>query len=376
MMIPPLDLTRQYKTIEAEVSAAVLDVLASGRYINGSRVDSFAQQFGAYVGIPETVVCNSGTDALYLALRALKIGPGDEVITSPFTFIATAETISAVGATPVFVDITLDTFNLDVDQIEAAITPNTKAVMPVHLFGKPVNMDRVMAIAKAHRLPVIEDCAQATGATWGDSRVGSIGDFGCFSFFPSKNLGACGDGGALTAHDPEMATSAQVIAEHGSRVKYYHEAVGINSRLDAVQAAILQVKLRYLEQWNQARATVAQRYEDLLAPIDEIRTPQPIEGGTCVWNQYTLLIQSAKDEGYRDRIRDALKDQGVLSMVYYPLPLHQQPIYESLDQKAGSLPRAEQASQQVLSLPMFPELQLEQQEQVVYALKNALASTH
>ena len=374
MMIPPLDLTRQYQTIEAEVSAAVLDVLSSGRYINGPIVDTFAQQFGQYVGAPETVVCNSGTDALYLALRALKIGPGDEVITSPFTFIATAETISAVGATPVFVDITLDSFNLDADQLDRAITPNTKAIMPVHLFGRPVNMAQVMAIAKAHNLPVIEDCAQATGAKWGNQRVGSIGDFGCFSFFPSKNLGACGDGGALTAQDTDMAKAAQIVAEHGSRVKYYHEAVGINSRLDAVQAAILQVKLKHLDAWNEGRTAAAQRYEALLAPIDEVQTPQPIEGGTCVWNQYTLLIKGANGDR-RDRIREAMREQGVLSMVYYPLPLHRQPIYESLGLAAGTLPKAEQAAEQVLSLPMFPEIQPEQQEQVVYALKTALDQT-
>ena len=370
-MIPPLDLTRQYKTIEAEVSAAVLDVLSSGRYINGPVVDNFAQAFVDYVGSPEIVACNSGTDALYLALRALDIGPGDEVITSPFTFIATTETISAVGAKPVFVDITLDSFNIDVDQIEAAITPNTKAIMPVHLFGRPVNMDSVMAVAKAHNLPVIEDCAQATGAKWGDQRVGSIGDFGCFSFFPSKNLGACGDGGALTAKDPAQAKAAQIVAEHGSRVKYYHEAIGINSRLDAVQAAILQVKLKHLEDWNQSRAAVAQRYEALLAPVDDVQTPQPIDGGTCVWNQYTLLLKGV-DGDRRDRIREAMREQGVLSMVYYPLPLHRQPIYESLELPVGSLPKAEQAAQQVLSLPMFPELQPDQQEQVVYALKTAL----
>lgn len=372
MMIPPLDLTRQYQTIEAEVSAAVLDVLSSGRYINGPLVDDFARSFGEYVGSPETVVCNSGTDALYLALRALNIGPGDEVITSPFTFIATTETISAVGATPVFVDITLDSFNLDVDQLEAAITPNTKALMPVHLFGRPVNMDKVMAVAQAHGLPVIEDCAQATGAKWGDQRVGSIGDFGCFSFFPSKNLGACGDGGALTAKDAAQAKAAQIVAEHGSRVKYYHEAVGINSRLDAVQAAILQVKLKHLDEWNQGRTAVAQRYETLLAPLEEVQTPQPIAGGTCVWNQYTILIKGANGDK-RDSIRESMREQGVLSMVYYPLPLHRQPIYESLGLADGSLPKAEQASAQVLSLPMFPEIQPEQQEQVIYTLKSALS---
>jgi dTDP-4-amino-4,6-dideoxygalactose transaminase len=370
--IPPLDLTQQYTTIEAEVSAAVLEVLASGRYINGPLVDEFAEQFGHYVGTSDCVVCNSGTDALYLALRTLGIGPGDEVITSPFTFIATAEMISAVGATPVFVDIDLDTFNIDVDQIAAAITDKTKALMPVHLFGHPVNMDRLMAVAQAHNLPVIEDCAQATGAQWQGQQVGSIGQIGCFSFFPTKNLGGCGDGGALTTHNPEIAATARIIREHGSRERYYHEAIGINSRLDAVQAAILQVKLRYLDTWNQGRAAVAERYHRLLSPLEEIGTPQVTPGGTSVWNQYTIVIHTATEGAYRDRIRQCMVEQGVMSMIYYPLSLHQQPVYQNLGYAPGSFPKAEQASRQVLSLPMFPELTPEQQAQVVYALKDAL----
>ncbi|NEP16335.1 MAG: DegT/DnrJ/EryC1/StrS family aminotransferase [Leptolyngbya sp. SIO4C1] len=369
--IPPLDLTQQYATIEAEVGTAVLDVLASGRYINGPQVEEFVQAFKAYVGSPECVACNSGTDALYLALRALEIGPGDEVITSPFTFIATAETISAVGATPVFVDIDPNTFNLDLDQIETAITERTKALMPVHLFGCPVDMTRLMAVAVAHRLPVIEDCAQATGATWQGQRVGSMGDFGCFSFFPSKNLGGCGDGGALTVRLPELAEAARIVREHGSRVKYYHESVGINSRLDTVQAAILQIKLRYLDRWNQGRTTVAERYHQLLAPIDEVICPSAPAGSTHVWNQYTLRLHQATGEE-RDRVRAALQAQGILTMVYYPLPLHHQPVYAELGYGPGSFPQAEQASQQVLSLPMFPELTPEQQERVVYGLKAAI----
>lgn len=372
--IPPLDLTQQYATIEADVSAAVLGVLSSGRYINGPLVDTFAKEFGAYVGLPNCVVCNSGTDALYLALRALKIGPGDEVITSPFTFIATAEVISAVGATPVFVDIDLATFNIDVDKIEAAITNKTKAIMPVHLFGQPVNMDRVMAISAAHNIPVIEDCAQATGAMWNGKRVGSIGHFGCFSFFPSKNLGGCGDGGALTAQDADQAQAAKIVREHGSRVKYYHEAVGINSRLDAVQAAILQVKLPHLDTWNQGRTAVAERYQQLLSGLAGIQPPQAIKGGSSVWNQYTILIDAAAEKGgeYRDRIRELMLEEGVMSMVYYPLSLHQQPVYKDLGYADGSFPKSEQASKQVLSLPMFPELTVDQQEKVVDALKTAL----
>jgi dTDP-4-amino-4,6-dideoxygalactose transaminase len=373
--IPPLDLTQQYASIEAEVSTAVLNVLASGQYINGPQVDEFAQQFCHYVDTQACVVCNSGTDALYLALRALKIGSGDEVITSPFTFIATAEAISAVGATPVFVDINSYTFNIDVNQIAAAITDRTRAIMPVHLFGQAAEMGPIMALAAAHRLSVIEDCAQATGARWQGRPVGSIGQIGCFSFFPSKNLGGCGDGGALTTGDLSLAEMARIIREHGSRVKYYHEAVGINSRLDALQAAILQVKLRYLEVWNQRRVAVAERYHQLLSPLQGIRVPQVAPDCTSVWNQYTISIEAATERpDYRDLIRQRLQAQGVMSMVYYPLPLHRQPVFQHLGYGPGSFPQAEHAANQVLSLPMFPELTADQQTQVVYALKDALAA--
>jgi dTDP-4-amino-4,6-dideoxygalactose transaminase len=371
--IPPIDLTQQFQTIQEEVGAAVMQVLASGQYINGPVVEGFAKAFGEYVGSTECVVCNSGTDALYLALRALNIGPGDEVITSPFTFIATAEMISAAGATPVFVDIDLDSFNLDVEKLEQAITEKTRAIMPVHLFGQPVNMAAVMAIAERHQIAVIEDCAQSTGAKWGDQQVGNIGHVGAFSFFPTKNLGGCGDGGALTTNDPAIAESARILREHGSRVRYYHESIGINSRLDALQAVILQIKLRYLDEWNARRAAVAQEYERLLGPIPGIITPQPTAGGTPVWNQYTIRLEAAEADGaVRDRIRQHMQSQGVLPMVYYPLPLHQQPVYAHLGYGPGSLPVAEQAARQVLSLPMFPELSLDQQAKVVYSLKEAL----
>ena len=370
--VPPLDLTRQYSTIETDISTAVLQVLASGQYINGPVVSSFAEEFGDYVGSSECVVCNSGTDALYLALRALNIGEGDEVITSPFTFIATAEAISAVGAKPVFIDIERDTFNLNPALIEAAITPRTKAIMPVHIFGKPVDMEAVMAIANAHHLPVIEDCAQATGAEWNNQKVGSIGRVGCFSFFPTKNLGGCGDGGALTTNDPEIAAAAKLIRDHGSKVRYHHEAIGINSRLDAVQAAILKIKLQHLETWNQQRQAVAERYRQLLEPVSEVVAPEAIANGRTVWNQYSILLKGFTGEK-RDRLRTAMKAQGVSTMVYYPLPLHRQPVYEHLGYQPGALPVTDTAAAEVLALPMFPELSEQQQTQVVHALKDGLS---
>jgi dTDP-4-amino-4,6-dideoxygalactose transaminase len=373
--IPPLDLKRQYQAIGADVSAAVLAVLASGAYIGGPIVLDFERQFADYIGTTDCVGCNSGTDALYLALRAMKIGAGDEVITTPFTFIATAETISAVGAKPVFVDIDLATFNLDLSQLAAAITPRTRAIMPVHLFGNPLDMTELMSIAQQHNLIVIEDCAQATGAKWHDRPVGSIGHFGCFSFFPTKNLGGCGDGGAITLNDPQLADDLRMFREHGSRQRYYHEAIGINSRLDAIQAAILQVKLQHLDRWNQQRAAVATRYQELLANIPNIITPQSTPGGESAWNQYTIrtIAPSGVDAAaYRDRVKTNLLQAGVISMIYYPLPLHLQAVYRDLGYPAGSFPNTELVSHQVLSLPMFPELTLEEQQRVVYALKDAL----
>lgn len=373
--IPPIDLKRQYKTIGEQVSAAVQDVLTSGCYIGGSTVENFEQQFAAYTGTLECVACNSGTDALYLALRALQIGPGDEVITTPFTFFATAEVITAVGAKPVFVDIDAQTFNLDVDRIAAAITDKTKAIMPVHLFGQPVNMSAIMELAQAHALAVIEDCAQATGAEWAGQKVGSIGHIGCFSFYPTKNLGACGDGGAVTTNDPAIAASIRMLRDHGtSRNRYHHEAIGMNSRLDAIQAAILQIKLGYLDRWNEARRGVAASYHELLEPVPGIVIPQEIAGGRAVWNQYTIrLTQDSGSDRDRDEVRSQLRSLGIISMVYYPLPLHLQPVYKDLGYQPGQLPVSEQACNEVLSLPMFPELAFEEQQQVVYGLKDCLS---
>ncbi|WP_295617144.1 DegT/DnrJ/EryC1/StrS aminotransferase family protein [Chamaesiphon sp. GL140_3_metabinner_50] len=377
--IPPLDLKRQYQAIGADVSAAVLEVLASGAYIGGSVVRDFEQQFASYVGTTECVGCNSGTDALYLALRAMKIGAGDEVITTPFTFIATAETISEAGAKPVFVDIDLATFNLDLSQLAAAITPRTRAIMPVHLFGNPLDLTKLMSIATQHNLIVIEDCAQATGAKWNGKQVGSIGHFGCFSFFPTKNLGACGDGGAITVNDPALAADLRMYREHGSRQRYYHEAIGVNSRLDAIQAAVLQVKLQHLDRWNQQRAKVAAIYQELLANVPNIITPQATPGGESAWNQYTIrLVAPAGIDAaaYRDRVRASLLEVGVISMIYYPLPLHLQEVYRDLHLPIGSFPNTELVSHQVLSIPMFPEITFDEQQRVVYALKDAIAAHH
>ncbi|MBD2163479.1 DegT/DnrJ/EryC1/StrS aminotransferase family protein [Calothrix membranacea FACHB-236] len=373
--VPAFDIKQQYSSIEAEVSAAVLEVLASGRYIGGPIVEGFEKQFAAYHGVTECVACNSGTDALFLALRALNIGAGDEVITTTFTFIATAEVISAVGAKPVFVDID-DTFNFDLQQVAAAITPKTKAIIPVHLFGQPVDMTALMAIAQSHNLAVIEDCAQATGASWGGQKVGSIGHIGCFSFYPTKNLGGCGDGGAITTNDPAIASQLRVLREHGSKVRYLHEEIGVNSRLDAIQAVILGIKLPHLDNWNERRRAIAAYYHEFLSQVPGLIAPQELAGGVGVWNQYTIRVSSEGRNGataqYRDSVRQQLQERGVGSMVYYPLPLHLQPVYQNLGYQPGYLPVAEQISHEVIALPMYPELTQEQQNQVIYALKDCL----
>ena len=317
----------------------------------------------------------------FLALKALQIGPGDEVITTPFTFIATAETISAVGATPVFVDIDLQTFNIDLAQVEAAITERTKAIIPVHLFGQPVDMTRLMVIARSHNLKVIEDCAQSAGAKWAGQKVGGIGHIGCFSFFPTKNLGACGDGGAVTTNDPALADTVRMLRDHGRRSGYYHEKIGVNSRLDALQAAILQIKLRYLDTWNNQRQILAEYYTKRLSLVSNVIAPEAAAGSRHAWNYYTIRLiaepaTSKQFEGsesfFREQVSSQLRQQGVNCMVYYPIPLHLQPVYGDLGYRPGRFLAAEQAAHQVLSLPLFPELLMEQQERVVYSLKDIL----
>ena len=388
MNVPPFSLGQQIADLGSDLEEAVLDVLRSGQYIGGPQIKRFEEAFAQSIGCSQVVGCNSGTDALILALRALGIGPGDEVITCAFSFFATAEAISAVGASPVFVDVDPDTFLIDLDQIEAAISPATRALMPVHLFGRPVDMTRLMAIASRHNLRVIEDCAQATGASWNGQAVGSFGDAGCFSFFPTKNLGAAGDGGAISTNDAELAQTMRELAVHGMPRRYLHTALGYNSRLDALQAAVLNVKLPKLNGWVEQRKTIAQRYKELLRDVPGITLPVEAEGHS--WNQFVLRVGSCPtgqarcqgscapstisgdhglpDSCCRDWLKQTLQDQGVNTIIYYPIPIHRQPAYGDLNLKPGSMPQTERLCSQVLSLPIFPELSELEQQHVVSVL--------
>ncbi len=367
--IPPFDATYQYQALAAEIEKNVCAVMSGGRYIMGPQVKEFEERFAQYLECEQVISCNSCTDALHLALRALKIGPGDEVITTPFSFIATTEAIGIVGATPVFVDVDLNTYNIDPNLIEEKITGRTKAILPVHLYGRPCNMTAIMAIARKYNLKVIEDCAQATGAMWSGKKVGTIGDVGCFSFFPTKNLGCVGDGGAIATSNPVIAERVEYLRRHGGKVKYQHDELGLNSRLDTVQAAVLLVKLPYVEQWNSARAAIANYYINQLAEIKNIILPQVVQEGKSVWNQFTIRVL----EGQRDHVQKILKEKGVGTMVYYPIPLHLQHVHTNLGYSQGSLPSSEKLSHEVLSLPMFPELTVSSQKVVTEALIQAFS---
>lgn len=364
-MIPILDLTEQYAQLKREIDAAVSEVFAGGHYINGPNVSALEKEIAAYTGAAHGVGLNSGTDALHLALRALHIGPGDEVITVPFTFVATTEAIGIVGATPVFVDIDPKTYCLDPALVEAAITPRTRAIMPVHLYGQPVDMDPLLEIAKRHNLAIIEDCAQSIGAEYKGRKTGSIGTFGCFSFFPSKNLGAYGDGGMIVTNDEELAKRVRALRAHGGRVKYHHEELGVNSRLDEVQAAILRVKLPHLEDWIARRRAVAARYDEALGKLG-VTTPARVDQTRNVYHQYTIRVRD------RERISRSLAENGVQSMVYYPVPLHMQEVHRGLGYAQGAFPHSELAAQEVLSLPVYPELRPEVQDRVIEAVRSAL----
>lgn len=363
-MIPILDLREQYHELKNEITKAVEDVFEGGHFINGPNVQALEKEIAEYVGAGYAVALNSGTDALHLALRALDIGAGDEVITTPFTFVATTEAIGIVGATPVFVDIDPSTFNMDPDLIEAAITPRTKAILPVHLYGHPAPMAHIMAIAKKHGLAVVEDCAQAIGASIDGKRVGSFGDAGAFSFFPSKNLGAYGDGGMVTTNRKELADRMRSLRAHGGRIKYHHEELGVNSRLDEVQAAILRVKLPHLDSWIERRRANASWYGANLGEFADL--PLETAGTVHVYHQYTIRVAD------RDRVQAMLKDAGVQTMVYYPVPLHLQEVHAGMKLGEGSFPHAEKAAREVLSLPMFPELSQDQRDAVRSALRDAL----
>lgn len=366
-MIPILDLTKQYQQLQSRIDKAVLDVLSSGSYILGKNVQSLEKEVAQYCDATRGVGLANGTDALHLALRALDIGPGDEVITVAFTFMATAGAIGLVGAKPVFVDIDPKTYNIDVNKIVEKITPKTKAIIPVHLYGQPADMDPILDIAKKYNLHVIEDCAQAIGATYKGRRVGSFGDIGCFSFFPTKNLGALGDGGMITTNSDYLADRIIALRNHGGKIRYYHDELGMNSRLDEIQAAILRIKLEYLDRWNTRRKEIAYKYNELLKDVSEIITPHELAQTNCVYHQYTIQVPQ------RDEMIESLKDNGVMAMIYYPVPLHLQEVHKYLGITEGTLPVTETASKKVISLPIFPELTEEQIKHVANAVKTCVS---
>jgi dTDP-4-amino-4,6-dideoxygalactose transaminase len=362
-MIPILDLKPQYNNLKEQMDKAIIDVLESGRYINGPNVKKLEQDMATYLGCKECIGVASGTDALHLALRALDIGQGDEVITVAFTFVATTEAIGIVGANPVFVDIDPETYNMDVNKIESLITEKTKAILPVHLYGQPVDMDPLMEIAKKHNLYVVEDCAQAIGAEYKGKKVGTFGEFGCFSFFPSKNLGCYGDGGMVSTNDETLARRVRVLKNHGGTHKYYNDEIGLNSRLDEIQAAILNVKFPHVDKWNDARRKVAYRYNELFKDVEEVVTPREIDNVKAVYHQYTVKVPN------RDNMQKQLNEAGVMCMIYYPVPLHSQKVHAHLKVEPGSLQNTDDCTKVVLSLPVFPELSETDQNKVVEELK-------
>ncbi len=362
MQVPLLDLKRQYVTIESDIKQAIEEVLSSQHFIMGPKVKELEQAVAGYCGTRHAVACASGSDALLLALWALGVGAGDEVITSAFTFFATGGSISRLGAKPVFVDIREDTYNIDPDLIESCITDRTKAIMPVHLFGQCAEMDWINDIAARRGLAVIEDAAQAIGAEYNGRRAGALGTMGAFSFFPTKNLGGYGDGGMVTTDDDELYDMLSILRLHGARPKYYHKHIGMNSRLDALQAAVLLVKLPHLDTWNDARRANAARYNSLFDAA-VVGTPVEAAGRRHIYNQYTIRVDK------RDDLGDHLREKGIGSEIYYPVPLHLQECYADLGYEKGSLAVTEKAALEVLSLPVFAELAAEEIEYVADTVK-------
>jgi dTDP-4-amino-4,6-dideoxygalactose transaminase len=363
-MIPMVDLKTQYHRLKADIDAAVAEVLENTQFILGPNVKALEQETAGYLGVPHAISCASGTDALHLALAAAGIGPGDEVITSAFTFIATAEAIAYVGATPVFVDIDPQTWNIDPARIEAAINECTRAVLPVHLFGQPARTDVLTALCEKHGLLLVEDCAQSFGADVDGVQTGAIGELGCFSFFPSKNLGCFGDGGLITTRSDEFAERILALRNHGSHVRYHHDMIGYNSRLDEIQAAILRVKLRHIDEFNEGRRRVAHRYNDLLAGTG-IVTPHEDRHGRHVFHQYTLLSER------RDEIMRALQARQIACAVYYPIPLHRQKAFEGQCDHV-SLPVTEDVASRCFSLPIYPEMPDEHIVTVTDVIRDAI----
>ncbi|OPX83256.1 MAG: UDP-2-acetamido-2-deoxy-3-oxo-D-glucuronate aminotransferase [Pelotomaculum sp. PtaB.Bin013] len=363
--IQMLDLSPEVKLLWDKINKAIQEVVLSGQFILGPNVKAFEQEAANYLGVKHAVGVNSGTDALVISLRAAGIGPGDEVITTPFTFFATAESISRVGAIPVFIDIDPKTFNLDPGLIENAVTTRTKAVLPVHLYGHAADMKAILAQAEKYRLVVVEDVAQAFGAEFKGKKLGAAGNAGCYSFFPSKVLGAFGDGGLIATNDDHMAETARMLRAHGSTKRYYHEVIGYNSRLDEIQAAVLRVKLPELERSNEKRRQVARRYNDLLDDIPGITTPYEAPCAKHVYHQYTVRIS----DGKRDSVQKYLAGQGIETRVHYPVPLHKLPVYRG---NRLILSKVEQAATEVLSLPIWPDMENELQDYIADMIKFAI----
>jgi UDP-2-acetamido-2-deoxy-ribo-hexuluronate aminotransferase len=366
MKIEMVDLKAQYRKIQAEVDKEILSVIAESNFINGPQVQLFAQKLSDYLGGIQVIPCANGTDALQIAMMALGLRPGDEVIVPAFTYVATAEVIGLLHLTPVLVDVEPDTFNISIEQVERLITPRTKAIVPVHLFGQCANMDAILEVANRYNLFVIEDAAQALGADFhfADGRkqkAGTIGHIGCTSFFPSKNLGCYGDGGALFTNNEELAESIRMIANHGQIKKYVHKVLGVNSRLDTVQAAILRVKLEHLDEYCQARHGVAEYYDDAFRSISAIQTPKRFPFSTHTFHQYTLVVPPA----VRDRLKDYLQDKGIPSMIYYPIPLHHQEAFRSISRCADDLSVTERLCKSVISLPIHTEMTSDVQDEII-----------
>lgn len=361
-----VDLKRQYENIQDEIDAAVLEVVRSTQYINGPEVKAFQVELEAYLGVKHVIPCANGTDALQVAMMALDLKPGDEVITTTFTFVATVEVIALLGLTPVLVDVDPDTFNIDPEALKRAITPKTKAVVPVHLFGQCAHMESLMEIANAHNLYVIEDNAQAIGSDYyfsdgSSKKAGTIGHIGCTSFFPSKNLGCYGDGGAIFTNDDALASKMRVVVNHGMEVRYYHDSVGVNSRLDSIQAAILRVKLRRLDDYAKARLQAADYYDKAFANHPGLETPVRSPFTSHVFHQYTLKTKGVN----RFKLQEYLMERKVPAMVYYPVPMHMQKAYDDPRYRKGDFPVSEALSESVISLPMHTELDKEQLSYIV-----------
>ena len=368
MAVPLLDLSRQYAVLKPELDAAVINVLTHGKFILGPEVKKLEEQVADLCTVKHAVGVASGTDALLLALRACGVGPGDEVITTDFSFFATAGVIHRLGAKPVFVDIEPDTYNIDPNLIETAISPKTKVIMPVHLFGQVADMDPIMQIAKKHNLKVVEDAAQAIGAEYKGRKAGSIGDLGCFSFFPSKNLGAGGDGGVIVTDDDGHYDMCHILRIHGAKPKYFHKIVGYNSRLATIQAAILLIKLPRLQKWSETRIEHAKKYDAALGNLSRIKCPVVKNYSSFhIYNQYTI----AADD--RDELQAKLQEAGIGCVIYYPVPFHQQECFAYLGHKPDEFPVSNQAARQVLSIPVYPELTDAEQDEVIETIKKLVS---